>query len=473
LSNYKKLINNSLVFAVGSLGTKFIIFFLVPIHTYYLTTNEFGMVDLLTATVNLLIPIFTMSISQSVLRFVMDKSYDKQTVLMDSIVVTFVGFFLLFLMYPLIEILLPFDEYIPYFYFLLFVQSIFNVLSQYIRANGEVKLFAIGGIINAFILLVSNIAFLMFFGLGLIGYLLSLIIAHMFSSFYLCIRGKVLQDLNLKKINLNILVEMLKYSIPLIPNALMWWVMGLSDRYIITYFLGLSANGIYAVSSKIPSILNIVNSVFFQAWQMSAIEEANSKHKSKFFSNVFNVFSLFMLVATSLLLMHLKLIIDLIAASDYYHSWKYVPFLLIGTVFASFSSFLGTNYIAAKRTSGVIKTSLLGAIVNVCANILLIPIIGINGASIGTMLSFAVIWLLRIYDTKQFVKIEINVKKLLSTLIIIFIQIGVLYINMTFEYLIQVALFMVIILINYQETKIMVVKILGILLTKFKKSKQG
>ncbi|MEH7356290.1 oligosaccharide flippase family protein, partial [Neobacillus drentensis] len=416
---YKKLVSNSLVFAVGNLGTKLIAFFLVPLYTYYLTTSDFGLVDLLTTTVSLLIPVFTLSIFDSVLRFVMDKCYDKQTILINSLFVILIGFTLLLMIYTVLVILLPFKDYILYFYLLLLVQSLFTTLTQYIRAKGMVKLFAASGIINAFILLISNIILLVMFNWGIVGYLLSLIAANVVSCFFVVIWGGIQRDINIKKVNFKLMKEMLQYSIPLIPNALMWWIMSFSDRYIITIFLGYSANGLYAVASKIPSILNILNSIFFQAWQMSAIEEAESRDKSKFFSNVFNVFSLTMLVSTSLLLVFLKLIMDLLVADNYFDSWRYVPFLLLGVVFSSFSSFLGTNYIAAKKTSGVFKTSVIGAILNVVVCIILIPIIGLNGAAIGTMLSFLVIWLLRIRDTKQFVSIKINIRKLFLTIVII------------------------------------------------------
>ncbi|WP_062351798.1 oligosaccharide flippase family protein [Bacillus kwashiorkori] len=465
---YKNLVNNSLVFALGNLGTKLIVFFLVPLYTYYLTTSEFGMVDLLTTTVSLLMPIFTLSIFDSVLRFVMDKSYDRQIVLINALIIIFIGFILLLLLSPVLIKYLPFSDYILYFYILLLVQSIFTTLSQYIRAKGMVKLFASSGIINAFILLISNIFLLVLFNKGILGYLMSLIIANVISILFVVIFGKVKKDINLKKINFKLMKEMLQYSIPLMPNALMWWIMSFSDRYILTFLIGLSANGLYAVASKIPSILNIVNSIFFQAWQMSAIEEAKSEDKSKFYSNVFNVFSLTMLVFTSLLLIHLKFIMGFLVADTYFASWKYVPFLLLGVVFSSFSGFLGTNYIAAKKTSGVFKTSFIGAIINIAANIMLIPIIGINGAAIGTMISFAVIWILRIIDTKQFVSIKMNVRKLLLALIIIFIQIGVLYQSFKFEYLIQISLFLILILVNYNEFRIVLKKMIGIIRNKNK-----
>jgi len=466
MSVYRKLVNNSLIFAVGNLGSKLIVFLLVPLYTFYLTTGEFGMVDLLTTTTNLLLPIVTLSIFDAVLRFVMDKNYDRQAILVNSLFIILLGFTILLMVFPILKILLPLREYLLFFYLLLLIQSILTTFSQYIRAKGMVKLYAASGIINALFLLVCNLFFLAFFHWGILGYLMSLIIANLVSTLFVVIGGRIHQDINIKKINIKLMKEMLLYSIPLIPNALMYGIMSFSDRYIISFFIGLSANGLYAIANKIPSILNIANSIFFQAWQMSAIEEAESAEKSKFFSNVFNVFSISMLLATSILLVHLKLIMDILVSDNYFESWKYVPFLLLGAVFSSFSGFLGANYIATKKTSGVFKTSIIGAVVNIIANIVLIPMIGIYGATIATMISFILIWILRIIDTKQFVDIKFNVKKLSLSLFLIFMQIGVLYLNLKFEYLVQISLLLFLIFINYLEIKVLYKKMFRIIVKK-------
>ncbi|MDK8210437.1 polysaccharide biosynthesis C-terminal domain-containing protein, partial [Bacillus subtilis] len=109
-------------------------------------------------------------------------------------------------------------------------------------------------------------------------------------------------------------------------------------------------------------------------------------------------------------------------------------------VFSSFSSFLGTNYIAAKNTTGIFKTSLWGAVINIVFNLILIPIIGINGAAVSTMLSFALIWILRIRGTRDYVNITINVKKIIIAMCILFIQITILFINLPYSYLLQIIL---------------------------------
>ncbi|MCC3648466.1 oligosaccharide flippase family protein [Cytobacillus oceanisediminis] len=468
MNNYKKLINNSLIFAVGNFGSKLIVYFLVPLYTYYLTPVEFGTVDFFITTISFLMPILSFSIADSVLRFVMDKNYDKKVVLINSILIIMLGFSVLLVSLPILTNTIFFKDYLLYFYLLIALKLLNNVFNEYNKGKGLVKLYAVGGILNAFILLISNILLLVIFDKGISGYLNSLIIANMCSSLLAFIGGKIYQDIDIKKVNKRTMKEMLLYSIPLVPNALMWWTMNLSDRYIITFFLGLGANGLYAVANKIPSILNIITSIFFQAWQMSAIEEAESKNKSSFFSNVFNVFWLVMLVSTSFLLTHLKFVIEILVSDDYYSAWKYVPFLLLGVVFSSFSGFLGSNYIAAKKTSGIFKTSVIGAIINIILNITLIPIIGINGAAIGTMISFFIIWLLRIIDTKQFVNIKLNIIKFTLTMIVICLQIGVLYLNLPFEYIVQLSFWTLVILINFKEIKVISLKLIGVLRKKFK-----
>ncbi|WP_010632941.1 oligosaccharide flippase family protein [Sporolactobacillus vineae] len=422
MNRYKKLAFNSVIFAVGNLGSKLISLLLLPLYTYFLSTGQYGTVDLVTTTLSLILPVFTLSIGDAVLRFVMDKNSNKTIVLNNALVLTICGYAVAWLLYPLFKTILPFNNYLFYFYIMLLTSSVNGSLMQFVRANGQVKTFASIGIISSFVVLTSNIILLVQFHLGVAGYLISLIAADIVSLLILFSIGGVYRFISISLTNLALLKEMIVYSIPLIPNALMWWIMGVSDRYIITFFLGVGANGLYAVANKIPSILSMINSIFFQAWQMSAIEEANSKSKSQFYTNIFNAFATVMFLGTSLLLLSLKTILHYVISPSFFSSWEFVPFLLLGVVFSSFSGFLGTNYIAAKNTVGVFRTSIYGAIVNVGANFLLIPFIGTNGASISTMLSFLVIWLFRIADTKSFVKINYNIKSIIGNLSIIFFR---------------------------------------------------
>ncbi|MDN3954784.1 lipopolysaccharide biosynthesis protein [Sporolactobacillus laevolacticus] len=460
MNKYKKLAANSLIFAIGNLGSKLIALLLIPLYTYYLSTTQYGTIDLITTTLSLLLPIFTLSIYDAVLRFAMDKGYDKSAILNNALVLTLFGYLVALLMYPIFKSLFPFSHFMGLFYLYLLTECVNSSFLQFIRAIGKVTLFASVGIMSAVVVLIGNITFLVFLHLGTEGYILSLIIADLFSCLTILFAGTILPNLSIRKVSFASVKEMLVYSIPLIPNSLMWWVMGVSDRYLIAYFIGISANGLYAVANKIPSILSVVNTVFFQAWQMSAIEEAASTSKSKFYTDIFRFLSTLMLLVTSLLLVSLKFILHYCVSAEYYSAWKYVPFLLLGVVFSSFSGFLGTNYIAAKKTFGVFRTSVIGALLNLIVNLILIPTVGVNGASLATMLSFLVMWVLRVIDTKDFVTIDIKLTNFLSGFIIIMAQVGIMFMNPPLELLWQSLLFLSLLIVSKNELGMIYTKLI-------------
>lgn len=450
LSIYKKLIGNSFIFAIGNLGSKLISIILVPLYTYYLTTVEYGTVDLITTTTSLLLPIISLSIFDAVLRFTMDKENPTDAVFTNALVITFLGTFFVILSYPILKKLNVFNDLLIFMYILLILQAFQSVSAQFVRAIGKVKVFAMNGILMTIITGLMNVILLVNLKMGISGYLLAMVISNFVSILYLTLVGKTYKFVNLKRINKKIASSMLLYCIPLIPNALMWWVVNASSRYFIRFFVGASANGLFAVANKIPSLLSILNQIFSQAWQLSAIEEYDSKKKSEFYSEVFKFFSMFMFLGTSLILVFIKRIMFFAVAPDFYNAWKFVPFLLLGVVFSSFSGFLGTNYIAAKKTGGVFKTSIIGGIVNVVSNLVFVPFIGTNGAGISTMISFFVIWILRVYDTKQFIDMTLDIRNLILNILIIASQVIVLYLNLTdaAELAIEGLMFITLLIVN-------------------------
>lgn len=450
LNNYKKLLGNSVIFAIGNLGSKLISIILVPLYTYYLTTSEYGMVDIVTTTSNMLLPIISCCIYDAVLRFVMDKNQDKDKVITNALLIVMIGLFILILLYPVLVFLGILEGLLKYMIVILALQAFQAIFSQFVRGIGEIKIYALNGIIMTIVTGIMNIILLINFNLGIDGYLLSIIIGNIASIIFLVFAAKIYKHINIQEYNKHLMKNMLVYSVPLIPNAFMWWIINASSRYFILFFVGAGANGLFAVANKIPSLLSILNTIFFQAWQLSAIEEYDSKNKSEFYSEVFNYFSMVMFIGASAIIVVLKYIINFSVSNDYFTAWKFVPFLLLGVIFSSFSGFLGTNYIAAKQTAGVFRTSVIGGAVNVLSNIIFVPLIGTNGAGVSTMISFFVIWTLRVYDTKRFINMKLDIKNIFMNLFIISIQIGILYfeIDIFSEFIIEFLLFLVLLLIN-------------------------
>lgn len=448
MKNYNKLIKNTGIFTIANFGSKILTVLLVPFYTHVLTTEQFGRVDIITNTISLILPIISLSIFEAILRFTMDVEDDEKEVFSSGMLVVVLGIIVSLILMYFINFIPIFNNYAVYIFLILNFQSINTAFSQFVRAIGKVRLFAFNGMLNTFILLISNVILLGNFRMGIEGYLISIILANFLCSIHVFIRAKIWRYFSLKAYDFNLIKRMLKYSIPLIPNSIMWWIMNLLDRYVIMFSLGLNYNGIYAVANKIPSFLKVFHSIFAQAWQLSAIEEVNSKDKEKFYSTVFNTYSACLFIVISAIIVPIKFLITYLFDSSYSEAWTSIPFLLLAVMFSSFSSFLGTNYIAMKKTNGVFKTSMVGAIINLIFNFLLIGKLKLVGAAIATMLSFLVVWILRIKDTKSFINIHIDKIRMFLSFCIIIIQIILLFLNIRLEIFVQLCLMMILIITN-------------------------
>ncbi|SES96442.1 Membrane protein involved in the export of O-antigen and teichoic acid [Enterococcus malodoratus] len=424
-SKYKRLASNSFLFTIGNLGSKLITFFMLPLYTWKLSQSNFGISDLVMTTVSLLLPVVSLSVFDAVLRFSLDEDSDKIQIFTNSFFITLIGTAVLLVTIPIV---IFFEIGYGIFIILILIAQIYQTLfSQYAKAINKIRIFAINGILLSFATAGLNVLFLVVFKLGITGYLFSIFLATMISNVWLWNVLKINRSINFKKLDRHFSGDLLKYSIPLIPNGIAFWITNTIGRYFILFFLGTSSNGLFAVANKIPSLLNVLNTIFFQAWQLSAIEEFDSTDNSKFYSRIFSFYSKFLFVGMSGILFILKPMISILVSQEFSDSWKYVPFLLLTVVYSSFSGFLGNYYVAAKSTNRVITTTIYGSIFNILGNGLLIPLVGLNGAGISSAISFFLVWIIRQKDTKRFVRTNLDIPNLVKNHIFIFSQIAGLY----------------------------------------------
>ncbi len=426
----KRLIYNTLIFGVGIIGSKLISFFLVPIYTFYLDTAQYGYVDLVNTTLNLLVPIFSLCISEAVLRFALDKDNDC-LVVFNTGLFSILGIGIVCFLFTQIAIsLFNLTNWNIYFW-VVFLQIVNTIISQYLKTLQNNFLYAL----NSISISIVTLAFtLIFFDISKFGkihsYFYALIMGYLIATVFLVSVGKIYKQIHVSCFNTSTFRKMLVYTIPLIPNQLMWWVMNLSDRFFIVHKIGTSANGLYAVASKVPLLISIFITVFIQAWQISAVEERNSEDNQQFFSDVFNYLIIVSVILCSIILAFLKVIIHLLVSPDFYYSWRYVPFLLLSVLFSNFSMFVGMNYLATMKTRGIFTTSLCGGIINIILNLILIPYVGINGAGISTMISFFAVWIIRIKETRTFIKMDLKISYILFGGIVLCLQTLFIYSNL-------------------------------------------
>lgn len=439
MNRYSKLLSNSAIFALGSLGSKIIIILLVPLYTYYLSSQDYGIVDLVSSTQALMMPFITLTVEQALLRYLIGSKDrdDINSVFSSSIFICITTLFILLITCAVIVLFDLWNSKLVIYFYLLVAASVFQVLfSTYLRAIGEAKKFALSGIFQVAALLIFNALFLVYLSMGIDGYLISLIGSYIASAFYCmyCSRGVIV---SFSLVNKKIVKKIIHFSLPLIPNYSMWWLVNNSTRYVVLSFIGLSANGLFAVASKIPMCINVFVTVFQQAWQISAFEEFESKDRSRYYSSVFRSYYQFLFLLASLLLVANKQIFTYLVSSDYFFAWEMVPFLVYGVLYQTFSSFLGTIYTANYKTKSVFLTSVIGAGISIGANFIFIPLYGAAYAGVGASLGFFVMWYLRLRDTRKIIYTELNYFEFSVLNIIYIIQVAFLFVFQELPLIIQ------------------------------------
>lgn len=408
---YSTLTKNVLLFTISSFGSKIIQFLLVPLYTSVLSTGDYGTVDLINTTVQLLIPLLTLNMQDAVLRFCLDDKYKKEDILAVSLKVNLfaclaLGITLTFL-YASGVVKLD-GIYLLFLYVSYFLGAIFNTIQMYLKADNKVAILAIDGIINTLVSCVLNLLLLLVVKWGVYGYMLANATGLIVADAYAWVVGRIGQSAHKGNPRKKIFREMFVYSAPLIANSLAWWINNASDRYILTAFRGVSENGIYSVSYKIPSILSVVTTIFYNAWSISAITEFDENDSDGFMGNSYSAFSMLTLLACSAIMIINIPLARILYAKDFFAAWKCVPFLLAGAAFNALGLFDGCIYTAVKKTGDVSKTTLIGAGVNTGLNFILIYFFGSIGAALATMVGYLTTFAMRTKGMSSFVHLRTN-----------------------------------------------------------------
>ena len=476
MDKYKKLATNTLIFAIGTFSSKVLSFLLMPFVTRMLKTGDYGSADLIQQTANVLIPIVFLQINSAALRFALDKESNKADVFTVGIRTTVKGFivFLLFA-YPMSKIEIndfKFGQYVVLIYAFVLISGTRQLCQQFVRGCGHVKTFAIDGIIATTTTLLFNLLFLGPFHWGITGYVVAIIASDACSIIFFFVTQKLWRFVKVKGVDKKTKWDMLKYSIPLMPTIILWWIINVSDRFMVTYFIDSSANGLYTAASKIPNFVIMFSSIFIDAWQLSAVDEYDKEGTADFFTKVFRVYSGGIFTIASALILLCQLFTRILVAKSYYDSWQFVPVLVIATSMSCLVNFLASVYMAEKKSVMAMVTALSGALTNVVLNLILIPRMGAVGAAVATVISFVVVFAARGVNTRRFIKINFKTPVILGEIAILAAQCVVMLVMKSGikMYIIEAVLLCGMFIFNLEPIK----ELLGLVLDKFlKKNKKA
>lgn len=449
----KYLLKNTVIFSIGNFGTKIISFFLVPLYTNILTTREYGTVDLIYTIGMVLVPLLTLNIGESIMRFALDKDADCDKIMSTGITILIFGAIIGLLILPIANLFESVSNYSIYIYLYTLTLAFSQIFLCYLRGKEFLLKYSIGNIIQSLTIAIFNIIFLIGMKKGIEGYLMAYILANVCTGLYGFWAGKVNLVIKKYSIDIELSKNMIKYSVVLIPNSFMWWIMNSSDRMMVSAMISVTANGVYAVAYKIPTLLSTITTIFNQAWSYSAIREDESEDKEEYNNRVYdNLVTIVIVVATGLLMI-MKPFLSVYVGKEYYAAWHYVPYLIVGFVFMTLGSFIATSYTVHKDSKGFLISGTVGAIINLILNFILIPMMGVSGAAFATCISYFGVFAYRIKDTQKYIKLRVFKRKQICGYALLILSAMTCYLDNCIGQTLLVIEFICIILLNKEFVK--------------------
>lgn len=454
----KTLAKNTLIYMVGNAGGRLLQMLMLPVVTAVLLTSEYGYYDLVVTSIGLVGPVATLQITEAMFRHLFEGN-ERENSRTLSTVFLFLCFSSVILLVGVVAVALivPAFEY-PGLVFFAFVTSMFfKALQKVARSwqrNAEV---AISGVVQVAVMLVVQALTLLVIGMRADGMLLALAIAYLGGTIYLECRISTRKLIRISRYDGNHLKEMVSLSLPLVPNSVCWWFVSACNKFFVSGFISVAANGIFAIASSFASLLAFVTSVFQMAWQESTIMESSSDSRQAFYSNTFNAYMKLMLCGFVVAMPAIRLLMPVLVASEYSSAYLYVPILLASAVFSAFSQFYGSSYLAFRQTGDALTSTLFAALINCLTVIALIPFIGLYAPAFGSAIAFLFQWLFRVRQTRSYFKVDVDVKALLACSLVcaastviyyqdnVLLQIGMLAVGLAFllvanRYFIRLAL---------------------------------
>ena len=415
MSRGGKLAKNTIILAIGTFLPKLASFITLPILTGKLTKESYGTYDLIVVLVSLFLPAVTLQIQTAAFRFLIDIRDKKDKV--KSIITNITAFIipvsiiaLLILYFCLYKIDFEVRLLICLYYFL----DIFgNSSRQIVRGLSENLKYSLSAIINSVAQLVFVVVFVWYFEIGLLGGVLALAVAELISVLYLFFSAKIYKFLDFKMISIKEIKRMLAYSWPMVPNSMSMWVMRVSDRLVITFFMNVSANAVYAVANKIPQLLTLAQTTFTMAWQENASIVSKDEDADRYYSDMYKTMFDLMAGAMCMIIAFVPLLFIILVRGDYSEAYNQIPILLLGMFFYAMSAYLGGIYVAYMKTKSVGITTMIAAVLNVVIDVALIHFIGLYAASLSTLMSYVFLFFYRLIDVRKIIKIQYDLKHMI------------------------------------------------------------
>ena len=398
MEKLKLFIENFLVYGLGGIISKLVPLIMVPIVTRIMpTTDYFGLSDLSNTVVQFASALAVMGMYDAMYRMFFEKEDDefKKDVCSTALVFTVAISVLVFI------ILLIFKNQVAHYFFsdtkyayIVYISAMAtlvgatnSIVSAPTRMQNKRKIFLITNTVSPLLSYSISIPML------LAGYYtIALPLAAVVSGVIMEITFGVLnhQWFNPKRFDWDLLKKLLVIAVPLFPNFLIYWVFNSCDKVMITNMIGIGAAGIYSVGSKLGHASQLIYTAFAGGWQFFAFSTMKEDNQVKNNSLVFEYLGIISFVATAFICAWSYIFYELLFPSQYKSGYIVAPYLFLAPLLQMLFQVACNQFIVVKKTWPNMFILSAGAMVNVLINYFLIPILGIEGAAIATLLGYIV-----------------------------------------------------------------------------------
>lgn len=423
----RKLTKSSGVYAIASFVSPLIALVLAPFLTHNLSHNDYGALTVLNTAVSLMVGITQFGLSSAFFR-AYNCDYESERDHLD--ILATVVILLSLSTFPLAIAVIAASSFVST---ILFGTAIYNgpvtiaaviVLMQnltvpgfsWCRAESRPGFFSSLSIINLLISLGANIFLVGVLHMGIAGSLLAT------AGGYACVVLFTLPLILMRtgfRLRIDITQNLLSFGLPLVFNFVSVWVLQLSDRYLLSRFGTLSEVASYGVAYTLGGVLSVlIITPFMLAWPSAMFSIAKRKDAPQAFQLVFRWFSALLLFAAYSLSLLSTALLYLFFPPAYHSAAPVIPIVAMSTMFYGLTSVCNVGVSIQRKTWFQFLFAAISALVNIGANIVLIPLYGSMGAAASTLIAYALLVLINYIVNQCLYPVPFEVGKFLFALII-------------------------------------------------------
>lgn len=398
----------------------------IPILTKGLGAEFYGTWSLLRVTISLIVPFAALGFGMSIVRFLAaekNRNRIREDFSSACFTVSISGVVFSILLFVLSDFLavsifkgISWSFYIKLASVLILLQSMHRLPFAFLRMRRKIGLYTVLQV-SYHACQVGLIVLSILLGYKLTGVITALIINEiLFDGIILFI---VLRQLGFQLPRFSNTKSYLKYGVPLTPNTAILWIMHSSDRYIISYFLGIAATGIYTAAYQIgeyASFILMPVSIVLYPTIAKSYDEGNLSETRKYLKYSVKYIMVVAIPSAFGLSLLAKPLLGILTTPEFLVGSTVIPFVALGIVLYSFFRICVYVIHLVKRTYWLFRLLSIAAALNIGLNLVLIPRLGILGAAVATLIAYGALGMLTLIVTRRYLKFDLSLPFILKSI---------------------------------------------------------